>query len=178
MDFRDFSSYSLVAMNELPVIKVQPFTVDMMPSLMELAREVEPLFEGTMAEDRGFHEFVHRKVAQHEALAVCDRLNSNEVMGVIAFSHHNSAISWLAVFERYRGKGVGSELLSQALRELGDDNPIRVVTFREDNSGGIPARRLYKRFGFADSDPDYVYNGLPRCVMVRSPQGHSTNEQR
>lgn len=164
--------------SDIPVIKVQLFTVDMMPSLVRLAQEVEPLFEGAMAEDRGFYEFVHRKVAQREALAVCDGLNSNEVMGVIAFSHHNNAISWLAVFECYREGGIGSALLSQALRELGDDKSIRVVTFREDNSGGIPARRLYKKFGFADSDPDYVYDGLPRCVMVRPPQGHSTNEQR
>ena len=74
-------------------MQVEPLTPDMMPSLVKLAREVEPLFEGPMAEDKNFHEFIGRKIAQHEALVVCDEKQSNELMGLIAFSHNNNAIS-------------------------------------------------------------------------------------
>ncbi len=157
-------------------MRVESFTLNMLPSLVQLAREVEPLFGSPMAEDSEFHEFIRRKVAQREALVVCDSLNRGEVMGVIAFSHHNSAISWLAVFERYRGRGVGSMLLSQALRGLGANNAVSVVTFREGNPAGIPARKLYKKFGFADSDPEYVRDGRPGCLMVRPPQTHLAGE--
>ncbi len=172
--------YIVLTINEFSdrtSMRVELLTLKMLPSLAELAREAEPLFGSPMAEDSGFHEFIRRKVAQQEALAVCDGANPDEVMGVIAFSHHNSAISWLAVFERYRGRGVGSKLLSQALRELGANNAVSVVTFREDNPDGIPARQLYKKFGFADSDPEYVRDGRPGCLMVRPPQSRSTSKQ-
>ena len=42
-------------------ILIELFTLEMLPSLIRLAREVEPLFEGPMAEDKGFHEFIRRK---------------------------------------------------------------------------------------------------------------------
>lgn len=162
-----------MALNDFPdrmSIRVESFTLKMWPSLVKLAREAEPLFGSPMAEDSGFHEFIRRKVAQQEALAVRDRANPDEVMGVIAFSRHSHAISWLAVFERYRGRGVGSKLLSQALSELGANNAVSVVTFREENPAGIPARQLYRKFGFADSDPEYVRDGRPGCLMVRASQ--------
>jgi hypothetical protein len=83
-------------MNEFPErasIQVELFTPKMWPSLVELAREVEGLFGSPMAEDGGFMEFIRRKMAQHEAWAECDRLNSSEILGSIAVSHHNSARS-------------------------------------------------------------------------------------
>jgi GNAT superfamily N-acetyltransferase len=148
---------------------VELFTLEMLPSLIKLAREVEPLFESPMTEDDGFHTFIRRKVAQHEAFIVRDG-GSNEVKGLIAISHHNSAISWLAVFEKHRGKGVGSSLLAKAITELGRGNEISVVTFRADNEAGIPARKLYQKFGFIDYDVNYYHDGLIRCLMKRSPE--------
>jgi len=151
-------------------MQVEPFELDMMPSLVKLAREVEPLFEGHMAEDKGFHEFIRRKIAQHEAFVIIDREQSNELLGLIAFSHHNNAISWFAVFEKHRRKGIGSKLLAHAINELDRKTEISVTTFREDHKEGIPARRLYQKFGFRDFDTNYYYDGLPRCVMKRPPQ--------
>ncbi len=151
-------------------MRVEPLTPDMVPSLVKLAREVEPLFEGPMAEDKGFHEFIKRKIAHHEALVVCDGKQSNELMGLIAFSHNNNAISWFAVFEKHRGKGIGSELLERALNDLDSKIEISVITFREDNEAGKPARRLYQKFGFKDFDKNYFHDGHPRCFMKRPPQ--------
>ena len=91
-------------------------------------------------------------------------------MGLIAFPHHNNAISWFAVFEKYRGKGIGSKLLAYALNELNSKIEISVTTFREDNEEGIHARRLYQKFGFRDFDANYFHDGYHRCVMKRPPQ--------
>jgi ribosomal protein S18 acetylase RimI-like enzyme len=151
-------------------MQVEQFTLDMMPSLIKLAREVEPLFEGSMAEDKGWHEFVRRKVLQNEALMVRDAEHDNELMGLIAFSHHNNAISWFAVFEKHRGKGVGSKLLAKTLSELNSEIEISVKTFREDNTEGIPARRLYQKYGFRDFDANYIEDGHLGCIMKRPPQ--------
>jgi len=151
-------------------MRVEQFTLAMMPSLVKLAREVEPLFEGSMAEDKGFHEFIQRKVTQHEALMIRDGEHSNELTGLIAFSHNNNAISWFAVFEKHRGKGIGSHLLAQALNELNSKTGISVITFREDNLEGLPARRLYQKFGFKDFDTNYTHDGHPGCIMKRLPQ--------
>jgi ribosomal protein S18 acetylase RimI-like enzyme len=151
-------------------MRVERFTLAMMPSLVKLAREVEPLFEGFMAEDNDFHEFIERKIAQHEALMIRDGEHSNELMGLIAFSHNNNAISWFAVFEKHQGKGMGSHLLAQALTELNSKIGISVITFREDNVAGVPARRLFRKFGFKDFDTNYFHDGHPGCVMKRLPQ--------
>jgi len=44
-------------------------------------------------------------------------------MGFIGFSRTNNRISWFAMSEKYRGKGVGSRLLKTALRQLDNTSP-------------------------------------------------------
>jgi len=148
---------------------VEPATTEIIPSLQELAREVEPLFEGPMSDNKGFHEFIRRKIIQDEALMVRDGEHFNELMGLIAFSHRNSAISWLAVFKKHKGKGIGSKLLEQAISKLGNKREISVITFSEHNESGLPARSLYQKFGFQDFYPNYYHDGLIRCIMKRPP---------
>ena len=149
---------------------IESLTPSMMPSLINLAREVEPLFEARLADDRGFQEFIAKKILQHEALVVCEESNLSSLMGLIAFSHNNNAISWFAVFEQYRGRGIGTELLSQALNELDSKREVSVITFRENNKAGNPARRLYQKFGFKDFDVNFFHDEHPRCLMIRPLQ--------
>jgi GNAT superfamily N-acetyltransferase len=148
-------------------MQVELATPEIIPAWVELSREVELLFEGAMAEDKGFHEFMHRKIAQQDAFIVRDEANSNELMGLIAVSRTNNAISWFAVSEKHKRKGIGSRLLENAIKELDNTNEISVVTFREDNQQGIPARKLYKKFGFRDFDTGIFHKGKPRCIMKR-----------
>ncbi len=151
-------------------MKAELATSDIIPSWIELAREVEPLFERAMAEDKDFHEFMKRKIAQDEAFMVRDEYHANDLMGLIAISHTNNAISWLAVFEKHRGKGAGNKLLERAIKDLDNKKEIRVITFRESQKEGLPARRLYHKFGFRDFDANAIHDGLPRCIMERPPQ--------
>jgi GNAT superfamily N-acetyltransferase len=83
---------------------------------------------------------------------------------------HCNRISWFAVFEKYRCRGVGSTLLEYAINELGNDKVIEVTTFQESYSEGIPARRAYQKFGFVDYDLTVQMNGYPRSLMKRIPE--------
>ena len=123
-----------------------------------------------MADNKGFHEFIKRKIEQGEAFMVREGMHSTELMGLIAFSHQNSAISWFAVFKKYKRRGIGSKLLEQAINELGNKREISVITFSENNDLGLPARKLYQKFGFQDVYPNYHHGGLIRCIMKRQPQ--------
>jgi len=152
-------------------MQVELATPEIIPAWVQLAREVEPLFEGRMTEDKDFHEFMRRKITQREAFIIArDKSHSNELLGLIAVSHKNNAISWLAVFEKYRRKGIGSVLLAHAIKDLDQNREIIVTTFREDNKEGLPARLLYQKFGFRDFDVNAVHDGHPRSIMKRPPQ--------
>jgi len=151
-------------------MKVETATSDIIPAWEELAREVESLFEGRMAGDKEFREFMARKIAQRDAFIIKSNDKSSKLLGLIAVSHHNNYISWFAVAEKYRGKGMGERLLAYAIKDLDPTQEIGVITFQEGQKGGLPARKLYKKYGFQDFDPDYIFNGLHRCLMKRPPQ--------
>ena len=136
---------------------VEKVTLDIIPAWENLAREVEPLFEDKMAGDKDFREFMVRKIAQRDAFMVRDKEHSNELLGLIAISHHINAISWFAISEKNRGKGIGTLLLSYAIADMDKTKEISVITFREDSKQGQPARKLYKKFGFIDFDPDFIF---------------------
>jgi ribosomal protein S18 acetylase RimI-like enzyme len=145
-------------------------TNEIIPAWEDLAREVEPLFEGRMAGDKGFHEFMNRKIVQNDAFVVRDPNRPESLLGLIAVSHHVNAISWFAVIKKHRGKGIGELLLGHAVKDLDQTREISVITFRENNKQGLPARRLYQKFGFKDFDVNYIHDGHHRCLMKRPPQ--------
>ncbi len=146
---------------------VEKVTLDIIPAWEDLAREVEPLFEDKMAGDKEFREFMARKIAQQDAFMVRD--NSKKLLGLIAISHHNNGISWFAVSEKHRGKGIGTLLLSHAIDDMDETKEISVITFRDDSKAGQPARKLYQKFDFKDFDPDFIFKGHHRCIMKRPP---------
>jgi GNAT superfamily N-acetyltransferase len=70
-------------------------------------------------------------------------------------------IRWLAVRSSARGIGIGQCLVEEAVKRLATSNAISVDTFREENTEGRPARRLYERLGFLPG-PLVQIEGLPR----------------
>jgi diadenosine tetraphosphate (Ap4A) HIT family hydrolase/GNAT superfamily N-acetyltransferase len=149
------------------------------PQWLDLAAQVEPVFQASMARDRGFHEYIRRKIAQREAFAALDRERERALVGVVAFSRAHRRISWLAVSEPHRNKGVGSRLLACALRQLDPSQEVSVTTFREGDAPGRSARHLLQKLGFVEVDATaHDAQGNPRCIMKRPPnpsamQGHS-----
>jgi len=143
-------------------------TLEMFSIWKELAREVEPLFQGVMAENLELHKKIRGSMSNGDVFAAIDPM-SNEIAGIIIVSRKKNKIAWLAVFDKHRRKGAGALLLERAIKELNAARAIEVVTFREDNEQGLPARRLYQKYGFQDFDANYYYNGYPRCLMKLSP---------
>ena len=123
---------------------VQPAVEADVPSWLAIVREVEPLF-GPMPD---FETALLRKIGQQAAL--CVRSGEASVLGGILLggTREHGWIRWLAVRTKARAGGVGTSLVDAALRRLKTAKTISLDTFREEETAGWPARRLYSRLGF------------------------------
>ncbi|MBN1411671.1 MAG: GNAT family N-acetyltransferase [Spirochaetales bacterium] len=137
---------------------------------LELAKELEPVFQAPMAGVPSFREFIQSKIENQEAFMALDRKEALSLMGIIAFSRKSNRISWFGVFGKYRGKGAGSKLLECALSHLDFTRDIEVITFRENNPDSLPALAIYKKYGFEVVDENYLWEGQKRCLMRKSPR--------
>jgi GNAT superfamily N-acetyltransferase len=139
-----------------------------LPDWRGVAADVAQIFGAPdMPERASFSEYTANKIGKYEALTAADR-RSEKCVGFIGFSRANNRVSWLGVLEKVRGAGVGSRLLSTALRQLDTNREITVTTFRRDYAPGLPARAVYQKFGFADKE--YIQlDGHPRVIMSRPP---------
>lgn len=144
------------------------------PAWTELADNVADIFRNpTMSTDKDFIEYMDGKLSKFEALIAVDRMSSN-CLGIIGFSRTYNRITWFGVFEQYRGKGIGTRLLSTALRQLDNTREITVETYRKDYSAGIPARAVYHKLGFQEVD-DTIFDHLGNtiCKMVIPPEAEN-----
>ena len=152
-----------------------------LPAWYELATEVSEIFQhpGRRGKQDAEHPTIpadmgaelrskasgKSSVSRYEMLTAVDYM-SGENMGFICFSRTDNNITWLAVSERYRGKGAGNRLLKTALRQLDTNRNITVTTFPTNNPQGTAARALYEKYGFTVEKPT-EHNGLPRSEMKR-----------
>jgi diadenosine tetraphosphate (Ap4A) HIT family hydrolase/ribosomal protein S18 acetylase RimI-like enzyme len=123
-----------------------------LPAWHTLATEVSSIFRhpADMAQDPEFIAYAKSKVSKYQALTAVD-YRSGECMGFIGISSLN-CISWFGVFEKYRNKGVGSRLLKTALRQMDNTRTIYVETYPEGYVPGVPAKTLYRKFGFVETN--------------------------
>lgn len=141
---------------------------------LALAAEVEPLF-GPMLDDPAFYEALLRGIGRGTAFCVRrdDGLPGVPLRGGLLYSparpdRPEHRIAWLAVAARDRRAGVGRRLVEHACGLVAPPGTVAVVTFREENAPGRPARRLYERLGFlpAEAAPP-GRDGGPRQVFRR-----------
>lgn len=139
----------------------------------QLAATVAELFDSpNMPFEPSFLLYMDSKISKHETLIAVDRM-SGECLGIIGFSRANNRISWFAVFAKYRNKGVGSRLLNTALRQLDNTKDITVDTFCDDCVLGQPARAVYQKAGFVETEVFSDEHGKRRCRMTLA-----TNDER
>ncbi|MFT3951581.1 MAG: GNAT family N-acetyltransferase [Oscillospiraceae bacterium] len=140
------------------------------PAWTALAGDVAMIFENpVMQTDPEFHAYMDRKLSKFEALAAVDRRSGN-LCGIIGFSRTHNRITWFGVFAQYRGRGIGTQLLTIALRQLDRTKPVTVETFREEYAAELPARAAYRNAGFVETDHTlFDHRGNPRCQMVLAP---------
>lgn len=134
-----------------------------------LAGTVAELFDSpNMPLEPSFLSYMDAKISKYEALIAVDRM-SGEGLGIIGFSRANNRISWFAVFEQHRSKGVGTRLLNTALRHLDNTKDITVDTFCDDCVLGQPARAIYQKAGFAETETITDELGKRRSRMTLAP---------
>ncbi|NPU84496.1 MAG: GNAT family N-acetyltransferase [Syntrophaceae bacterium] len=153
--------------------RVREATPDHFDGWLELAREVEPLF-GPMVDDAAFREGLKRAI--EEKIAWCieepEEQDRSAFRGGIVASREANEILWLAVSGDHRGRGTGAALLSEAIGRLDRSRPITVTTFDDTIPDGLPARRLYQRFGFEDSAAAGLNPaGIPTVTMTLMEKG-------
>ncbi|NLZ52542.1 MAG: GNAT family N-acetyltransferase [Thermoanaerobacteraceae bacterium] len=139
-----------------------------LPAWYALATDVsqEFLHPGDMGTDPEFIKYAKNKVDKYEALTAVDYMSGNNI-GFIGFSRTKNRITWFGVSKRSRGKGAGSRLLKTALRQLDNTKPITVETFPEGYKPGIPAKNLYRKFGFVETESNLIGpHGMPTCLMT------------
>ncbi|MCL2045806.1 MAG: GNAT family N-acetyltransferase [Oscillospiraceae bacterium] len=128
-----------------------------LPRWFEIATELSTIMRhpGDMGADPEFMEYAKSKASKYEALTAVDYM-SGANMGFIGFSKSNNRITWLGVSEKHRNKGAGSQLLMTALRQLDHTQPITVETYPDEYEPGAPAKRLYRRFGFVETESNLL----------------------
>ena len=125
-------------------VRVSAATEADIPSWLEIVDEVEPLF-GPMPD---FRTVLENNIRRGTALAA--RSADGSVLGgvLVSIRAEHATISWLAVRSTSRRSGIGTVLVSGALR-LTSTLDVVVDTFGPDQAGGPAARRLYARAGFS-----------------------------
>lgn len=142
-----------------------------------LASEVEHLF-GPMVHEPDFHRAVTNSIERSTALCarVDDGPPGSPLVGGILFSprHPLYVIGWLAVASSARGRGLGKELVAEAVRRyVRCPCTIEVDTFGADHPGA-GSRRFYEKLGFiaAETAPDGPEGGsrqMFRLLLSRPP---------
>ena len=145
-----------------------------LPAWYTLAAEVSAIFQHPtdMGAELKSKNSGTGTVSRFEMLTAVDYMSGINT-GFICFSRKENSISWFAVSEQYRGRGVGDRLLKTALRQLDANNDVSVNTFVDGYPPGMAARALYQKHGFVEKRV-FGYEGLPRSEMIRP----ASNEKR
>jgi ribosomal protein S18 acetylase RimI-like enzyme len=136
---------------------------------LEVANDVSDIMR-MKRNDINFIEYAKRKLEQRDAIMAYDKDN-NKCAGFIGFSRSNNNITWLGVAKEYHNQGIGSKLLSAALKELNPYKKIAVNTYPSGYLPGQPARRLYFKHGFAETTGEvFIYGGVEMVELSIMPE--------
>ena len=122
----------------------------------------------TFARNQAFDFASEMKKRNNELLVVVDnaRTNSNDVLVVayivLAFSKVGSLVflQKICVQSSYRGRGIGAQILEEAIERLRSRGCSKLQLWAEENN--TPALRLYYKFGFEQVSMVHNYYGCGR----------------
>ncbi len=109
--------------------------------LLELVKENFPGLDL-----KEYRNVLHESILKQEALIAKD--DKGELVGELIFSRKSNELFFLAVHPNYRKKGVATNLMHRMLELFPKGTSLKVTTYREGDTKGIAARKLYECIGF------------------------------
>ena len=119
-------------------------------SMMELVKDD---FAGY--KEKEFLEAVYNAISNDEAIM---EEKDGRIAGLLIFSKKEKELSFLAVHPEYRKNSIAKRLIEKMTERFTIGDIISVVTFREGDPKGIPARACYHSCGFMDDEKLTVFD--------------------
>ncbi len=94
----------------------------------------------------------HRKTVlefMDKGCAICAK-EAGRIVGTLLFSRQTNTLCFLAVDAEHRRQHIAEEMFSYMLNLMDAGKDITVTTYRAEVLEGIPARKFYKKMGFAE----------------------------
>jgi GNAT superfamily N-acetyltransferase len=134
-------------------MRVIPACEEDIPSWLQLALEVEPLFGVPLTRDEGFNKALRKNIQRGSAFCIREQDGpiGTPLCGGLLFSskHHPTyELGWLAVSNAWQRTGIGRALVEHVFGLIVPPAELIVTTFIEGKPGGEPARRFYIKHGF------------------------------
>ncbi len=130
-------------------MKVELATKEDIDHWMDLVCKVKDNFPGLETED-ALDE--HRNTVlefMDKSSAICAKTD-NKIVGALLFSKETNTLCFLAVDAECRRQHIAEKMFLYMLTFMDAKKDITVTTYRADVPEGIPARRFYKKMGFAE----------------------------
>ena len=125
---------------------------------LRLAGEVEDLF-GAMVGEEAFQQTLLKNLQRGTALCVRAQDGSAgvDLLGGLFYSPKPPIykISWLAVTQAWRRRGIGQTLVEAFLERVIPPAELVVTTFSAEMARGEAARRFYGKLGFQEAEIVY-----------------------
>jgi ElaA protein len=142
---KPYDELTLTELYELLRLRIEVFVVEQNCPFQDLDRQ----------DDKAYHLLGY---AENEELAAYARLFDAGI------SYEEVAIGRVAVSPAHRGKGLGQELMRQAIaycEVLYGAQPIKIGAQQY-------LERFYQSFGFVQSGEGYLEDGIPHIPMIRA----------
>lgn len=139
------------------------------PGWMELVRRLRENFPGL--DEEKYEKELHGRIADGEAWVF---RNKGKIAAAVLYSKERCEVDFLAVLPDYHRRGLARKLLETVAAQFEVGTKLTVVTYRDEDSLGMPARAFYEAMGFTSNEKlmvfDYPCQRLS-AVVTEEPLG-------
>ena len=119
-------------------------------------------YDINLKNNTNYRSVIEKNIKRKTAIIAEDK---EKIIGAMTYSMHSKHISWLAVSEKCRRKGIGTALVRCFFSKFNDDDVLMVKTFTESDNSGERAHAFYRKNGFIaeeiEADLDGNNDGHP-----------------
>lgn len=140
------------------------------PAWMDLVRLVVDGFP--YLKESEYLEQLKQGIQKKQALIMRDE---NIIIGAMAFNNETGSIDFLGIHPQYRKHDIARAFLQRAWRELLNDTPISITTFREGDKADPGYREIFKKLGFAEAEL-LIEFGYPTQKLTMQKEDLAVND--